>query len=267
LRQLTSESAPLHNWDVPVSLHLDRHYARAPITEAIIELTCDLPNDVSLEDLTHVADHQTFTSTNPAYFISNQIVVGPEGIKGNTTSQQIGHVYRRDDGLRAIQSRLNGFAYSVLAPYDRWETFSSESWASWEKYREVARPTRVTRLGVRFINRIDIPQAPIEIKDYLRTAIDVSPYLPQVNTSYFLQVVVPLLNFDASATITSTVIPPSSAETTSLILDIDAWRQLDVQLGDDAGNERLREALEELRAAKNFVFEACITDATRGLIS
>jgi len=79
--------------------------------------------------------------------------------------------------------------------------------------------------------------------------------------------VVPLLNLDASATITSTVVPPYSPDTTSLILDIDTWRRLDVPLSGDTESERLLDALNELRVAKNFVFEACITDATRGLIN
>ena len=258
---------PLHQWDVPASLRLDRHYEHAPIAEAIIELQCDLPAEVTLEDLARVVDREVFTSESPAVFISGQIEVSPDGIKGDTTGQQIGHLYRRSDGLRAIQSRLNGFAYSVLAPYDRWETFSSEAWEHWQTYRDIARPTKVSRLGVRFVNRIDVPQASIEIKDYLRTSVDVSPYLPQITASYFLQVVVPLLSFDASATITSTVAPPPSPDATSLILDIDTWRLLDISLEGDAESERLREALNELRAAKNFVFEACITDATRGLIS
>ena len=267
MSHLTNESLPLHNWDVRTPLHLDRHYAHAPITEAIIELSCDLPVDVTLEDLAHVVDRELFVSESQALLISGRIEVGPGGIKGDTTGQQVGYVYRRSDGSRVIQSRLNGFAYSVLAPYDRWETFSAEAWQHWQKYKEITHPTKVTRLGVRFINKIDIPQASIEIKDYLRTAVDVSPYLPQVTDGYFLQVVVPLLNLDASATITSTVVPPYSPDTTSLILDIDTWRRLDVPVSDDTESERLLAALNELRIAKNFVFEACITDATRGLIN
>ena len=246
---------------------MGRRYDHAPITEAIIELTCSLAPAVTLEDLAHVADPDVFTSTSPAIMISGRIDVSSDGIKGDTSGEQIGHVLRRSDGLRLIQSRLNGFAYSALAPYDRWESFSAEAWQHWLAYKRVAQPTRASRLGVRYVNKIDIPQASIEIKDYLRTAVDVSPYLPQLTAQYFLQVVVPIFKFDAFATITSAVAAPSSPDTTSLILDIDAWREFDISLDSGAGDERIREALETLREAKNYVFEACITDATRGLIS
>ena len=264
--ELASESLPLHSWDGRSPVQLGRHYEHAPITEAIIEFSCNLAADVTLDDLTRVVDPERYTLVGPAILISGRIEVTPDGISGDTSGEQIGHQFRRSDGLRAIQSRLNGFAFSAFAPYGRWETFSSEAWQHWQAYKDAANPVSVSRIGVRFINKIDIPQESIEIKDYLRTAVDVSPYLPQVTAGYFLQVVVPLLSFDASATITSTVIPPSSPDTTSLILDIDTWRQLEVSFDGDAGNERLQETLNELRGAKNFVFEACITDATRGLI-
>jgi hypothetical protein len=101
---LTNESLPLHNWDVRTPLHLDRHYAHAPITEAIIELSCDLPVDVTLEDLAHVVDRELFVSESQALLISGRIEVGPGGIKGDTTGQQVGYVYRRSDGSRVIQS-------------------------------------------------------------------------------------------------------------------------------------------------------------------
>jgi uncharacterized protein (TIGR04255 family) len=269
VRELTSESLPTHGWDVRSSGQLHSHYDHAPITEAIIELSCTTAADVSLESLTSVVDHELYTLNRPAILMSGRIEVSPDGIKGDTSGEQIGYVFRRSDGLRVIQSRLNGFAYSALAPYDKWETFSSEAFEHWQAYKGLARPSAISRIGVRFINRINIPKESIEIKDYLRTAVDVSPYLPQVTDRYFLQVVVPLLNFDASATITSTVVAPESPESTSLILDIDTWRQLDISFdeGDSEGDERIRETLSDLRNAKNLVFEACITDATRGLIS
>lgn len=263
---MTNESVTPGRWDVPQQVQAGRHYDRAPITEAIIEVTCALDPNVTLEDLAHVVDPDAF-SASPAFAISGRIDITPEGIKGDTSGEKIGHVFRRHDGKRMVQSRLNGFAYSFMAPYSNWESFSAEAWQQWEAYRAIAHPTRASRLGVRYINKIDVPQPTIEIKDYLRTAIDVSPYLPQLTSRYFLQVVVPLLNFDSVATITSTMVPPPSEEQTSLILDIDAWQEVDISFAANAGEERLREALNDLHDAKNYVFEACITDATRGLIS
>jgi uncharacterized protein (TIGR04255 family) len=264
---LTEGPQPHSSDDLLPHVRTGRHYARAPITEAVIEVRCELPSDVSLDDLKRVADPAQFPLVGPSVQISGQVNVSEAGITGDTSGEQIGHVFRRSDGRRLIQARLNGHAFSAFAPYDRWETFSDEAWSSWNNYQSVARPIRALRLGVRYVNRIDVPQGTIEIKDYLRTAIDVSPYLPQIIAGYFMQVVVPLPRFDAAATVVSTIVPPPTEDSSSLILDIDTWRDIDIALATSAGNERLREQIEVLREAKNYVFEACITDATRGLIS
>ena len=263
---MTEEPQPQSD-DLLPHVRTGRHYAHAPITEAVIEVRCELPSDVSLDDLKRVADPAQFSLVGPSLQISGQVNVSEAGITGNTSGEQIGHVFRRNDGRRLIQARLNGFAFSAFTPYDRWEIFSGEVWSNWLNYQSVARPIRATRLGVRYVNRIDVPQSTIEIKDYLRTAVDVSPYLPQIIAGYFLQIVVPLPRFDASATIVSTIVPPPSEYTSSLILDIDTWRDVDITLASSAGYEGLRDQVEVLREAKNYVFEACITDATRGLIS
>lgn len=264
---LTRESLPTSDWDIPDPVKVGRHYDHAPITEAILELQCVVPSDVSLEQLAHVADPAQFSPSGTAVMVTGRVTVGPQGIQGDTSGEAIGHLLRRADGLRIIQSRLNGFAYSALAPYDRWETFSAEAWEHWNNYRQVAKPIKVTRIGVRYVNRIDIPDPGIEIKDYLRTAVDVSPYLPQSIAGYFLQVVVPLSRFNAIATIVSTIVPPPTENQTSLVIDIDTWRSVDISLVDTGGDEEITSALGTLRQAKNYAFEACITDATRGLIS
>jgi uncharacterized protein (TIGR04255 family) len=131
-----------------------------------------------------------------------------------------------------------------LPPYDRWEAFVDEAWRHWLRYREIARPQRVKRLGVRYVNRIDVPCSQVEIKDYLRTAIDVSPYLPQMVGNYFLQIVVPLSRFEASATVTSALASPPSEDVTSLILDIDTWREVEVDLGTGKDDETILHQLQ-----------------------
>ena len=253
--------------DLPPLVRLGRHYEHAPIAEAIIEIRCELPPAVTLDDLTRAVSTEDFMPVGSSIQLSGRVDVSEATIKSDTSGEITGHIFSSHDGLRLVQSRIDGFAYSLRPPYDRWESFSEEAWSHWSDYQEVGQPLRATRLGVRYVNRIDIPSDSIEIKDYLRTAVDVSPYLPQIVAGYFLQVVVPLSRFDASATIISTLAPPTGENMTSLILDLDTWREVDVSLDSEAGSNAVRAQLETLREAKNYVFEACITDATRGVIS
>ena len=257
-----------HAWDdIPPQVRPGRHYDHAPITEAIIEVQCELPPEVSLENLAQAVDLTEFENSGPSVQFRGQIGLTEQGITGDTTTEQIGHVFRRSDGRRVIQSRFNGFSYSALPPYESWEVFSTEAWSHWLYYKRTVNPIRATRLGVRYINKIDIPEAAVEIKDYLRTAVDVSPYLPQMTSAYFLQIVVPISRYDANATIISAAVPPQTPNSSSLILDIDTWKIVDINLNRTLDPEEIREQFNVLREAKNYVFEACITDATRGLIS
>lgn len=244
------------------------HYGRAPITEAVIDIRCDLPPEATLDVLRQGVDVDIYPDVQNYYEISGVVDISESGVRGDAHSQQIGYLFRDETKERAIvQSRSNGFAFSALPPYGDWDAFSSEALLAWGRYRDAVRPLRITRLGVRFINRIEIPKDRVEIKDYLRTAIDVSPYLPQMINSYFLQVQVPIPHYAASATVTSSLLNPEKGEATALLLDIDAWRATSIALGEpQSRDEEVSEQLQSLRLAKNYVFEACITDATRGLI-
>src|SRR5207253_4384748 len=99
----------------------------------------------------------------------------------------IGYTFTSSDGLQAFQSRLDGFTFSRLAPYNGWESFCSEARRLWNIYREVTQPQAVTRAAVRYINRLDLPLPIRDLKDYLRTVPEVSPDLPQGLSGYFMQ--------------------------------------------------------------------------------
>ena len=83
--------------------------------------------------------------------------------------------------------------------------------------------------------------------------------------NFFLQVRVPLPRFRAMVAITSTAMS-EEPDITSLILDIDTSQEVSLDLQGGAAGTEIGEGLATLRKAKNYVFEACITDATRRLI-
>lgn len=242
------------------------HYAHAPILEAIIEIRCALPTNATLDLLATVVDNEEFPIAEPRVTVTGVFAVRPDGVQQTTSGQQTGHLFRSVDGRHVLQSRLDGFSFARLAPYDTWEAFYAAAERQWFTYRDIAKPLRATRIGVRYINRIDVPSEHVEVKDYLRTAIDVSPYLPQLMTGYFLQVGIPLPQFDCLAAVTSTIVEAEGKGGSGLILDIDTSREVDIDLSDRKAGAEIDDWLDTLRQAKNYVFEASITDATRRLI-
>lgn len=265
-RQLTRRPKQRRWDDAQQLVQTGVHYERAPIVEAIIEIRCALPQESTLDDLANMADEEAFPTASKRMIMTGRFDFGPEGVESRASGEQTGHVFRSADDRYLLQSRLDGFSFARTAPYEHWEEFSKVAERHWHRYREVARPERALRVGVRYVNRIDVAGDHVEVKDYLRTAVDVSPYLPQLMSSYFLQIVIPLPQFQCFATVTSTIVGAETVHGNGLILDIDAWRDVDLDLKQTETGTEIEDLLETLRAAKNYVFEASITDATRRLI-
>ena len=88
--------------------------------------------------------------------------------------------------------RTNTFICSRLAPYTGWEEFSARAMRAWDIWKRAARSTEISRIGVRYVNRIDIPLRedgePVQIEDFL----NINPRSPETlatpMTSYTMQI-------------------------------------------------------------------------------
>lgn len=252
--------------ELAMSVPDGQHYEHAPIQEAILEIRVSGVQDSVLDALQGVVAQPGYGQHGPEFDLTAEMGFDGEEFVSNAQRTHIGFRAIRDDGQRVLRAHKDRFSYSWVKPYDRWDSFIDEALAGWNNYCEVASPDVATRIGVRFINRIDIARKSVEIKDYLRTTVDISPYLPQALSGFFFQVDVPLDRHNASSRIISTLVQPEAPDTTSLVLDLDTWREVGLDLRSDDAQDTMAAHLQDLRALKNYVFEACITDATRGLI-
>jgi uncharacterized protein (TIGR04255 family) len=164
------------------------------------------------------------------------------------------------DGRQIVQARLDGFTFNRLRPYQSWARFREEARAHWERYRSLARPETITRVALRYINRIEVPVSARDFKEYLLTTPEIAPGLSQGLAGFFMRIVIPLDSFGCTAIVTETMEEPKSGRL-PLILDIDVF--VEEALAPDA--EEVWQVLETLRAAKNEVFFKSITPRTREL--
>jgi uncharacterized protein (TIGR04255 family) len=250
---------------------MGRQYKNAPIVEAIVEFKVDTPEDLAIMLLADLELGDEFTNTNPTYQFQGSLEVEPDSgeVKSaGATSTHLGFTHDTAEREHSVLTSPTSYAFVSRTSYTHWGDFITEAERLWEVYKAAAAPRQVTAIGVRFVNHIPMPTRPVEIKDYLRTSVDLSAYLPQAVSSLFMQVDVPLDEFGVTATITSAILDQSSKHPGgALLLDIDVKAPL--QDGDTAApgfNQEVTSTLTKLRLAKNFVFEACITDATRGVI-
>jgi uncharacterized protein (TIGR04255 family) len=240
----------------------DRHYPNAPITEAVIDIQVATAATADSLDGMREGEESAYPSYEKLNATTGTMTIGPDGVPfAAASAAPIGHLARTSDGLQIYQCRTMGFALSRLAPYPHWDEFRREARRLWEKYRVIAQPTEVTRVAVRYINRIDIPLPVSNFGDYLRTVPLLSTDLPGGVSTYFMQLNVPLEQVGADCIINEAIITAPKPDVVSVVLDIDVYRLKDLPTDDDG----LWTLFEQLRAAKNTVFEACITDQTRRL--
>ncbi len=241
----------------------NRLYQRAPITEAIIDLQVKQRKGATLADVECVrtGEEQRYVERREVAVASVELQLGADA-QGPPSRELIGIACASQDHRQVFQSRLNGFTFSRLTPYESWEPFCGEARRLWTIYRERVKPAQVTRLAVRYINRFDLSGPPVELKDFFRTTLEISPDLPQKIDGFFVRVLIPQGDLHAQLLINQTNVQSPAPSVVSVVLDIDLFRDFDVPNDEDS----IWGFFEKLRVRKDEVFEACITDRARELI-
>ena len=239
-----------------------QHYSKAPITEALIDLRVTLPNEATLAGLNELFPGISVDYPNQDdQLVFQGQLTGGASVSATANQTQVGYTYSDRDRKKIFNASLGGFTFSQLAPYDRWEAFRDEAQRLWSIYQNAMQPTAITRLAVRYVNRIDIPLSTFELKDFLRTVPEVSADLSEGLSGHFMQLQMPQRDIDATVIINQATIPPSTSKVTPILLDIEASQTPTLVL-----DQPFWDYLEKLHTRLNHVFEARITDETRKLI-
>jgi uncharacterized protein (TIGR04255 family) len=241
-------------------------YKKPPITEAVIEIRLAAPLDA--------AELAKTSSDFRAYYPLEQSVknVGvalglPSAPEGKPTAQiNEENGYRRNslDLTELIVLWRRAFSISQLAPYPGWEAFFTRFRRDWGVWKQRLGYRTIARIGVRYINRIDIPlpgnEPVIEEAEYL----NVYPHFPKElgpTMAYGVQAVLPLADIDSKLTLNSSIVPSPLLGHAAFLFDQDVAREQEPPQRD----EDIFDLLNQIRDRKNSVFEACITDRTREL--
>lgn len=253
------------------------HYSNAPITEALIDLRVTHAPDFSVQDLGEIgatiADR--YPIQEPMYFHTGQrSFQQPEDpMRVETAHQHGGFRFTSQNKHQILQARVDGFTFSTLAPYDRWEPFRDEARRLWDLYRSATKVEGVTRVEVRYINQLDLPtispdSTVVQTDEYLRVYPEIPPDWPGGDTtsSYFMQLRMWQEDLRCWLIVNEAPVWPGEREFALFQLDFDFFReQFPVPWPAD-DDTQVWQYLEQLHVRKNEVFEASITDATRRLI-
>src|SRR6516225_7844063 len=167
-----------------------QHHSKPPITEAIIDFQVRLPAGKSMAELEKCGTGET--AQYPKRATDKRFLGVSQSSSVTAIAQQQVLVFKSRDDKQVFEVHGQGFSFHRLAPYDRWETFRDEARRLWNLYRAVAQPTQITRMAVRYVNRLDLPGGPrFDLKQYFRTFPEISPELPRGVAGLFMQLDIP----------------------------------------------------------------------------
>jgi uncharacterized protein (TIGR04255 family) len=236
--------------------------ARAPIVEAIIHWQARAQHSLDLENLrdtllVRLPDYGKATPIH-RFGVMAKLVSGNEPQVEHHKPNFAGLRLTSQDGHYVMQFLRDGLVFSRTRPYEHWEAFRNAAKQAWQVYRDIAQPTEIKRLGVRFINHI--PTVTSEtLGRYLREPPTCPSNLPLREFVYQSTFAVPGHPYDIRVIKVMQPSMPELQSSTGLFVDIDVFSTNAI----DAAEEE--ESLNRMRWLKNKVFFTLITDEARQL--
>lgn len=239
-------------------------YKHPPITEAVIGVSFSSPikqtdiSSVNKKFHTHYPHHQPVSNFDVAVELSNDQVNKPT----TNINKQDGHRRSTADMTQLIVLWPSSFSLSQLAPYPGWDNFFDRFVRDWSVWKRTVGFQTISRIGVRYINRIDIPVTG-SITKY-EEFLNVYPKLPDSLDpifAYAVQVASELKDIDCLLKINSAVVPSPILDHASFVIDLDISKESNPPQSDND----IYDLLNKIRVQKNAVFETCISSRAREL--
>lgn len=249
-------------------MHRQRRYKNPPIEEAICEFRFEPgPDwDITIPGKLHVE-------------LADEYGGKPQeqralGLEWNAQEKQLSyneglarvHLIT-EDGARRVGVGPDVLSVHMLRPYNGplhsdiggWSEFRTRIERGLEVYWKVVQPRGVRRVGVRYVNRIQIPNRGVVIGDYLKCALPLVEGLPtsQDTSISRAEYTYP----DRIRLILTQGLTESPESSFGYLLDIDVIWESNEPVSQDVAMERAG----DLRAREREVFESVITEKAREL--
>lgn len=240
----------------------DFQYERAPITEAVVEFRSATSVDDKKRKKGVKQLGRNYSKSEPLKQQTVEVKFQPSGSPLTTTTDVIVDKYSSDDMTQQLLVSDVSFLVSQLAPYPGWNQFEQRIRRDWDTWRSCVGFREINRIGVRYINRLDLPfkDEVVHHEDY----VTVYPALPKLFNSiskHSVNVSLNLADIQSTLNLTSAVVPSPLPNHLSIVVDLDIVKNCK----EPPNDEELFLFINQARTKKNEIFEACITDKSREL--
>jgi uncharacterized protein (TIGR04255 family) len=159
---------------------MSKKYAKPPIVEAVCEfrLTPETRWDLTVPGLLYEKLKVSFPQKEQRVIQEMELIQGPEGwLQQIRTSERI--IFFTEDRRMLVQVGPRLLAINVLKPYPHWEGFKPRIEVAWESLRVAVEVQGLERIGLRYINHVELPGQSVELAEYFEFYPFVGPRLPQ----------------------------------------------------------------------------------------
>ena len=234
-------------------IDLDEQFPRlsnAPIVEAALDIRVVPPVKWDESSLENELKKRlpNYSKIEPVREARYQLSPGKPGHMTVEDFGCVGFKLHSNDNLHIAQFNKSAFVFSRLRPYEDWNQFSQEATRLLVIYHELLHPTEVIRIGLRFINRIDIQSETVELADYYKYPPEPLRELNWPLTGYINHDVVQVPGTPYSVNLIKTI--QHTPGETGLILDIDVFMQNNFEYDEPS----IIKYLKEMRWVKDKIF-------------
>ena len=243
-------------------------YKHPPITEAVIGIS--FSSSIKQTDITSA--NKKFHTYYPHHQPVSNVAFGLHIDQTNNNKTTTNVSSKKEDGHRRSTADMtqllvlwpSSLTLSQLAPYPGWDQFFERFVRDWAIWKRTVGFQAISRIGVRYINRIDIPVkgTVIEHEEFL----NIYPKLPDsLNPihAYAVQSASELNEIDCILKINSAAVPSPILGHASFVIDLDISKESNPPQNDN----EIYDLLKKIRTQKNSVFEACISNRARELFN
>lgn len=164
-----------------------KHYARPPITEAIIELR--FSENLSAREMERAKEK--FKSQFVTVEEKKNVEFSIHGEKVTHTTSPAGYKLTAKNAVDVILINPNGFSTARLAPYESWDVLIASTKENFAQFTKIIGRKNLARIGARFRNRFDIPNDQItgvDINEFLLLGISLPDVISKTIGPYSLAV-------------------------------------------------------------------------------
>lgn len=234
-----------------------QHLPHAPIVEAAIEVRTRAEGTWEEEAITEQVKGRLpeYPKVQSQTRFVQEITLGTAPSAKSQNAGWQGLTMNSGDGRQTVQFNRDSFIFGRLKPYENWPRFFDEALRLWNAYVEVAHPTELQRIGLRFINQIELPLQEARFEDYIQPAPAPPQNLDLPFHGFMHHDVLSVPGHPYAINVIRTIQTQPNVDTYAVILDIDVFTLQPFQLRETL----LQERLPEMRWLKNKAFFGSVT--------